>query len=824
MDGINKTRTNVIDEPYTFNDTVLKSPTVSLIYVDNQFHTKLFTPATKRYFAISEDDNSKPITEIPNYFFSLDLAIILKEVIETKKNIASIHRTQLNEWTLISCVYLDDASLRPEGISISITDISSIILAKQELKENDEKLSLALKSAKIGTWQWDYESDVVACDATMVELFELPHNLLKPSAQEFVDKMHPDDQADVVKALQNVADNSSGLDLEFRVPLACGDMRHIRAHGSIYSNSQTGTSTLLGSSWDITERVKLENLAIESEGRKIALDEMTDGWWEWNVQADTYYFSPKFKAMFGYRDNEITSSLETWQQLIHPEDFIKADKALEAHFNENVPYSLPVRYFHKKGHIVWVICRGQSIRDKKGTIMRVIGTHTDITPLKKAESELHYVAHYDPLTSLPNRRLFLKQLQQSIDNAKNKNDLLSVLFIDIDHFKKINDRLGHRFGDAVLKEAAQILTNHSNENAFIARLGGDEFAIIIENISRSHETDLYCEKLVNAFREPLYIFQHEVSSTISIGISTYPTSGDTIDTLIQHADMAMYDVKRHGKNGYKHFNNKLSARTLRINKLEDYLQHAIEKNELSLRYQPLINLESNNLIGFEVLLRWKCEELGAIKPDEFIPIAESSRSIFPIGKWVIAKALEDHRQLSKALNQPDLKISINISMVQLSDTGFSPFIKATILKNKLNCNNLILELTESAVMHDPKNATLLLNNLSKQGITFALDDFGNGYSSMRYLKLLPISILKIEKSFIQDLGKGQGNGVIIKAILSLAKGLGVSVIAEGVEKLSQSQYLHEQGCQYAQGLLYGKPQPIHEILKTTLNEIELKEV
>lgn len=433
-------------------------------------------------------------------------------------------------------------------------------------------------------------------------------------------------------------------------------------------------------------------------------------------------------------------------------------------------------------------------------VTEVVGSIIDITDRKKAEDTIYYMAHYDSLTGLANREYFVKLLTDAVDDAKDCNKNLCVMFIDLDRFKNINDSLGHSTGDAVLKKVANQLRHTLSEHDVASRLGGDEFTVLIPNTSRS-EAEGLAKKIVDVFSTPLALSHSEFYITPSIGVSMYPADGHTEEELIKNADAAMLLAKEQGGNNYQFYTKELQKTISTKLRLENDLRQAIEKDELELYYQPKMDIIRNKIIGLEALIRWNHPEQGLIPPNQFIPIAEETGLIIEIGEWVIQTACEQMKLWQEAGYQ-NLTVAVNISLRQFLQKNLYAVIKKILEKTKLESNYLELEITESIALNTDYTISTL-KAMKDLGIAISIDDFGTGYSSLSYLSKFPVDKLKIDQSFVRNLDST--NQSIIKAIINIAHNLNIKVIAEGVEEWEQIEFLREHMCTQAQGYYFSKP-------------------
>ena len=427
----------------------------------------------------------------------------------------------------------------------------------------------------------------------------------------------------------------------------------------------------------------------------------------------------------------------------------------------------------------------------------------EITANKDAEARIELLAHFDPLTGLPNRVLLNDRCNLALRTAHRQHESLSLMFIDLDHFKNINDSLGHRVGDALLVALAQRLTATVREQDTVSRLGGDEFILVLPDTDARGAAQV-AKKLLAAAMQPFVIGQHELTVTPSIGIALYPDDGADFDTLSRCADAAMYRAKQGGRNHYRLFTAQMQAESERALLIENALRRALERQQLTLEYQPQLSLHQPRVIGAEALLRWHHPELGWVSPAEFIPVAESSGLILPIGEWVLHTALQQLKTWMEAGMSP-ITMAVNLSSVQFRQANLPDRISRTLDDLELPAYLLELELTEGTAMDDPLAAIAVMNDLHDRGIKLSIDDFGTGYSSLSYLKKFRASKLKIDQSFVRDITIDAEDRAIVSAIISMAESLGMSTIAEGVETAGQLDFLRERGCTEVQGYYFSRP-------------------
>ena len=436
----------------------------------------------------------------------------------------------------------------------------------------------------------------------------------------------------------------------------------------------------------------------------------------------------------------------------------------------------------------------------------------DITERKKAEDQLNYLAYYDNLTGLPNRRLFIDRLQQAMKEANRNEKLVAVLFVDLDRFKKINDSMGHETGDILLKEAAQRLRNCVRESDTVARLGGDEFTLVLSSILHVDNAINVAEHILENFSSPFHIKNLDLFISASIGITLYPLDDNSADDLLRDADTAMYHAKENGRNNFQFYNNEMTARVEERLKLERELREALARNEFILFYQPQVDTENGTVVGMEALIRWQHPQQGLIEPDHFISVAEETGLIIPIGKWVLQEACKQ-TQLLHTSGVPPIHVSVNLSARQLEDPGLVQMVDQVLKETGFEPALLDLEITEGMLMSDMDRVIQTLEELSALGVTISVDDFGTGHSSLAYIKRFPISTLKIDRSFIRDTPENKDDMSITIAIINMAYALGLKTVAEGVKTKEQFDFLKQYKCNMIQGYYFSKPIAFNEILK-----------
>jgi len=467
--------------------------------------------------------------------------------------------------------------------------------------------------------------------------------------------------------------------------------------------------------------------------------------------------------------------------------------------------------FHNKkknGDFFWEHAIISAVKDENNEIEHFIGVKEDITQRKHYQYELLQQQNYDDVTSLPNRILALDRMSQAAAYTERTKQNTSILFIDVDNFKNINKTLGHAIGNKVLVEIATRLTDCIRRDDTLARMGGDEFLIILPGLDKAEMIEGFCQKVLSQFQQPLIIEQQEIYTSLSIGITQTPADGTDSMQLLQNAESAMYQAKTEGRNTFRFFTHSMNEEANHHMNMERRLRHALENNALEVYYQPLLNCKTQQLIGAEALLRWHDKELGVVSPEDFIPLAELCGLIDEIGRWVLSTATAQAQQWLKY--NPDFRIAVNFSAQQFFRQEISQEIASVLNKNNLPCINLEAEITERLLMHEGSDALLHLLEIADLGVSLSIDDFGTGYSSLSYLKRFPISTVKIDKSFINDITTDPEDAILTKTIINMAHSLSMNVIAEGVETLEQLEFLQQHKCDMVQGYYFSKPVPAKE--------------
>ena len=565
---------------------------------------------------------------------------------------------------------------------------------------------------------------------------------------------------------------------------------------------------MVTTSEDITVRVAAEKQLRDSEERyALAARGAQDGLWDWDLTNDALYLSPRWKEMLGYRDGEVGSRSDDWFGRVHAEDRDALDTEIRNHIEGfSSQLSSEHRIRRRDGEYCWVSCRGLVVTDETGKPARMAGSMSDITERKGAEQQLFHDAFHDALTGLPNRALFTNLLKRSIGHAK-RSELrrYAVLFIDLDRFKVLNDSLGHSYGDRLLVALGARLEGCLRPGDTVARLGGDEFIILLDDIIEASDATRVADRVKHALEAPLNLGEHEVFTSASIGIALGSASYEEPDDVIRDADLAMYRAKSHGKGRYEMFDKEMHLNAVALLQLETDLRRAMDRGELLVHYQPIVMIETKTISCFEALVRWQHPVRGLLNPGVFIPLAEETGIIVRLGRWVLEHAC---RQIvewqQKFPSDPPLTVSVNVSPKEINQPDFVENVFETLKTTGLSPDSLKLEVTEGVLMESAERSVAVLRRLADAGIRVLIDDFGTGYSSLSYLHRFSVDTLKIDRSFVEALAGAEENVEIIRTIITLARALGMTVIAEGVETEDQHRRLKELDCEEVQGFLFSK--------------------
>src|SRR5450755_165338 len=550
-----------------------------------------------------------------------------------------------------------------------------------------------------------------------------------------------------------------------------------------------------------------EALFEERERAQVTLKSIGDAVVSIDARGHVTYLNIVAETMTGWsRDEAAGHSVEEVLRIVDvtTREIVPNPMALAIRENKTVDLKANCVLIRRDGVETGIEESAAPIHDRQGQVTGAVMVFHDVSMARALSLKMYHLAQHDGLTDLPNRMLLDDRLAQAITLCHRNQQKLAVLFLDLDRFKHINDTLGHDFGDRVLRNAAQRLLQCVRSSDTVSRQGGDEFVIVLSEIAHSQDAEGCAAKILSALSAPVRIDEHDLYITASIGIATYPDDGNDAETLLKHADLAMYHAKANGFNTFQFFEPGMNARAAERQLLENGLRHAIEREQFVLHYQSKINLATGAIVGVEALVRWCHPERGLILPGQFLAIAEESGLIVPIGRWVMTECCNRARAWRDA-GLPPIRMAINISAVELRTKGFVSGVRAMLTQAKLEPSDLELELTETFLLQNADSTAAVLEALKDVGVRLALDDFGTGYASLSHLRRFPIDTLKIDRSFVRDIAMDSDDASIVRAVIGMGKSLDMQVVAEGVETPEQFDFLRQQGCPEGQGYYFSEP-------------------
>jgi diguanylate cyclase (GGDEF)-like protein/PAS domain S-box-containing protein len=687
-------------------------------------------------------------------------------------------------------------------------DIAKRQEIEKALREAESKYRLMFESATVGIFQTTAAGYFLAANPALARIYgyESPEDLrsrvLDIKAQLYVDQ---DTRPRFVRLMEECGRVTA---FEARVYRKDGSIIWISETARMVRDALGNFLFYEGFVDDITARKQAEEGLRESEERYVlAVRGANDGLWDWNLRTGQVFFSTRWKEMIGCGEEQVGQLPEEWFKRVHPEDLESVTSAIAAHREGLTPhFQVEHRMMHSDGRYRWMLSRGSAIRDGAGKATRMAGSQSDVTVRKEAEEQLLRDAFHDGLTGLPNRALFTDRLERSIARtARDANHHFAVLFLDLDRFKMINDSLGHNAGDQLLVAFAQRLTQSLRPADTVARLGGDEFTVLLEDPREPDDAVGVADRIIEGLRKPFTLGTQEVFIGTSIGIALSNSDYTRPQDVLRDADTAMYRAKAMGKSRCQVFDNAMHARAVRMLQVENDLRRAIDRNEFELHYQPILQMGTRRLRGFEALVRWRHPERGLISPADFIPVAEETGLIIPLGRWVLGEACRQTAKWHATFPEQLVDINVNLSGKQFSQGDLVEQVVAVLRETQLPAKHLILEITESVVMENPEATISMLHRLKAIGVQLNIDDFGTGYSSLAYLQRFPVDAMKIDRSFISRIGQNPENNEIVKTIIALAHNLNMKVTAEGIETSEQLAHLESLSCESAQGYYLSRP-------------------
>jgi diguanylate cyclase (GGDEF)-like protein/PAS domain S-box-containing protein len=679
-----------------------------------------------------------------------------------------------------------------------MVDVRVLRAAEARIRASETALKEAQQLAQLGSWSWDFTSGEVTWSQELYRIFGLPPEEQNASIDMFQRLLHTDDRQRVLGLLERAGTAGAGFACEHRVVRPDGTVRVLQARGEVHADGTGRPTMMVGTAQDVTDRTRAQQAAqrlaaiVQSSSDAIysVAADMTVT--SWNAAAERL-LGRSAEEMLGHPIAKV------W-----PPEQLEANRSMiERAFAGEVITNFETERLHRDGTSVAVTVSSSPIKDESGAITGVSVIARDITQRKQLEEQLVRQALHDPLTGLANRALFTDRLEHALARGRRPGATVAILLIDLDGFKDINDSLGHDAGDDLLTIAGMRLQGHARSGDTVARLGGDEFGVLLEDIAAA-EAVRSAGALLEGLATPIVLRDRDLTPTASIGIAI--AAAEDAETLLRNADTAMYAAKRQGKGRYALFEPAMHATVIERLDLAADLSRAVERGQLHLCYEPQISLGSGRICCLEALVRWRHPTRGEVSPGEFIPLAEETGMILPIGHWVLREACRQVKTWQERWPAPaPLTIAVNLSARQLQHRGIVDEVSAALAAAGLDPQSLVLEITETAIMEQLDAAIAILTELRRLGVRLALDDFGTGYSSLSYLQRLPVDILKIDRSFVAGVARSTQDSALARGILTLGQTLGLETVAEGIETAEQLAALRELGCQLGQGYFFARP-------------------
>ena len=638
-----------------------------------------------------------------------------------------------------------------------------------------------------------------------------PDELIFNNRISYAQITHPDDLARANAAIHAALDEQNNYEVEYRIIRADGSIRWVSERGVGVFDHNGQRIAIEGFIQDITDRISTNKALHEALRRyRSIFENATEGIFQTTPNGRYIDANPALARIYNYPNPDaMIAALQDIRHQLYVNQS-RRDEFVRLMYESGSVRNFESQVYRQDGSIIWISENARAVKDVNDVVLFYEGTVVDITERKQHEEELQYQASHDILTGLPNRMLLMDRIERAVSRAKRETQKVAVVFVDLDNFKLINDSLGHHVGDRLLLEMASRLSSCIRNQDTVARLGGDEFVLVLtEQLDEPGVTHII-RRLLEMIAQPWIDESHEYSLSCSIGISCYPCDGDSADILLQCADIAMYEAKDAGKNTFHFYTPELNQAVTERLELANDLRRAVEREEFRVFYQPRVDVSSGQIVGAEALIRWQHPEKGLISPDNFIPIAEETGLIVPMGEWILNEACRQNKSWQEA-GLPPISVSVNLSPIQFRQPGLIDAVTNALRQTGLNSRYLELELTESFFMQDAERINVAITAMKTLGVELAIDDFGTGYSSLSYLKRFPVNHLKIDKSFVQEIDTSPDDAAIVRAIITLGHELGLKVVAEGVETLANYTFLQEHNCDEIQGYYFSRPVPAYHL-------------
>jgi diguanylate cyclase (GGDEF)-like protein/PAS domain S-box-containing protein len=785
------------------------------------------------YVVTVEENDQEALTTLTQGRFDLSILDLQRPEVGGLQLVKDIRRTDsLQEMPLVVIAGENQTSEIVEALSLGASDCVTVPLdfpvalarikarlaskpALQRLTPEETLLYYQLESSDEGSLWVSPQDAWVSFNQRFLKMFTLPEELVQDTVNRkgfgliLGQLKQPEAFLEIVSRLSTNKEDKSWDEI------ALNDGRTFDCYSTpiknteeIYMGRVWYFRDVTGTKWAEEAQFEAEEALRESEERySLAALGANDGLWDWDLRSNRIYYSSRWKSMLGYEEAEIGTSLDEWFKRVRPEDLGRVKEALKSHLKgKSSHFECEYRMLHKDGTSLWVLSRGLAVRNPRRQVTRVAGSQTDITQSKVA----------DPLTGLPNRLLVTDRLRQMIERSRRSKDFVfAFLVLDIDRFKLINDSLGHLAGDELLVgigrriEACLRATDtvaRYTERHVVAHLAGDQFTVLLENIKHVGNAIRIVDRIQNELSPPFSLNGQEIFVSASMGIAISATGYDKPEDIMRDADTALNRAKAQGKAGYQIFDPAMHEEAVTRMKIESLLRKGLEREQFRNFYQPIVSLDTRRVVGFEVLVRLKQDDHTLITPGDFIPVAEETGIILPLGLWILREACHQMRTWQMQFSDRCPKtISVNLSAKFFVRPDLIERIDEILRESGLEPQNLRLEITESQIIDNVESAVQVLSQLKAKGIHLSMDDFGTGYSSLSYLHRLPVDTLKIDRSFVSQLGPSGENSEIIRTIVLLARNLGLDVVAEGVETAEQLAQLQAIGCEYGQGYFFARP-------------------
>ncbi len=688
------------------------------------------------------------------------------------------------------------------GIS---TDISERKATEEALRLSEERFHLASLATREAIRDWDLKTDAIWWNDGVTTLFGHTIKELGPGINGWVERIHPEDSWRIVGSIHAAIDDGAQIWSDgYRFRRTDGSYAQVIDRGVVRRDERGEPTRMIGSMMDLTPLKQAEAARRENRERLVAaLSASGAGTFRWDIRTGAVDWDEPLDRLFGLPPGKTVGSLDQFLALLHPEDRPGVVERCGRCAAEGTGFSMEFRALWPDGSVHWLDGRGKTDSIEAGRPLSMIGACLDITERKRAEAHLAHQASHDALTGLPNRTLLQRQVERCIASSPGGDARFSLLLLDLDRFKEINDTFGHPCGDAVLHQFSPRLLEAVRDSDLVARLGGDEFGILLPGADEERAIGV-AGRILGELESPIVVEGHPFDVGVSIGIALYPEHGLDAVTLMKHADVAMYAAKRarSGRAVYSAGQADLSPRRMR---LVGELRQAIADGQLRLHYQPMVDLRTMQPVGAEALVRWQHPIDGLLAPGEFIPLAEQTGLIRPLGLRALQESLGQF--LAWRREGLDLRVAVNLAPENLQDDQLTETIDRLFAESDAPSRWLTVEVTESAMMADPTRAKAVLARLHRMGVLIAIDDFGTGYSSLAYLKELPVDKVKIDRSFVRDMAHNERDACIVRSVIDLGHNLGLRVVAEGVEDRATLELLASWGCDLAQGYYIGRPMP-----------------